>query len=127
MSISMSPVEQIEEEFRSADPSLFKRSSPFSLGMEDWFSDLDEDFRGPKPKMQRKSLSLGEKPNRFELVSEREAESSAKGVVPTNTQKNNRWALNTFTLQQLRTKPTNLLRKNLLTLQMIEFTESIVV
>ena len=44
------------------------------------------------------SESLLKKPkeNRFELVTEKDAEKSAKGVVPRNTEKNNRWALNTF-------------------------------
>ncbi len=94
MSISKTLLQQAEEATKRADPSLFKKTSPYCLGMEEWFSsDSDEDFQAPRPKKQRKSLSLG---NRFEIVSEHEAESSAKGVVPRNTEKNDRWALNTF-------------------------------
>ena len=64
--------------------------------MEEWFSDSDDDvFQAPKSK---RCISLEKKPkeNRFELVTEKDAEKSAKGVVPRNTEKKDRWALNTF-------------------------------
>ena len=98
-SISESLLKRVEDGWKNADPSIFKKASPFSLGMEEWFdSDLDDDFRAPKTKKRCKSLTLEKKlkENRFELVTEKEAEKSAKGVVPKNMEKNDRWALNTL-------------------------------
>ncbi len=60
MSISKSLLqpEQAEEATKRADPSL-KKTSPYSLGMVEWFSsDSYENFQAPRPK-QRKSLSHG--------------------------------------------------------------------
>ena len=97
MAVSEALLKRVEESLQNADPSIFKKDSPFSLGMEEWFSDSDQDFQAPKTK-KRKSLTLEKKPkeHRFELVSEKEADKSAKGVVPKNTEKNDRWALNAF-------------------------------
>ena len=98
MAISESLLKRVEEGLQNANPSIFRKDSPFSLGMEEWFSDSDDVFQAPKSKKRCKSLSLEKKPkeNRFELVTEKDAEKSAKGVVPRNTEKNDRWALNTF-------------------------------
>ena len=65
--------------------------------MEEWFSDSDNDvFQAPKSKKWCKSLEKKSKENWFELVTEKDVEKSAKGVVPRNTEKNESWALNTF-------------------------------
>ena len=89
MVISESLLKRVEG-LLNADPSIFRKGSPFSLSMEEGFSDSDV--------FQCKSLSVEKKPkeNRFELVTEKDAKKSAKGVVPRNTEKNNHWALNTF-------------------------------
>ena len=69
MAISESLLKQVEEGLQNADSSIFKKGSPFSLGMEEWFSDPDEIFRAPRAKKQCKS-SMEKKPKetRFELV-----------------------------------------------------------
>ncbi len=91
MAISESLLKRIEEKcLKNDNPSLFKSSSPFSLGMEDWFDDSGDEFQAPKAKKPRMSLSTTKA--RFELVTEKEAEKSAKGIVPKNTEKNDRWA-----------------------------------
>ena len=71
------------------DPSIFRKDSPFSLGMEEWFSNSDNVFQAPKSKKRCKSLFPEKKPkeNRFELVTEKDGEKSSKGVIPRNTEK----------------------------------------
>ncbi len=94
MSISKSLLqpEQAEEATKRADPSL-KKTSPYSLGMVEWFSsDLYVNFQALKPK-QRMLQSHG---YRFVIVGEQEAETSAKKVVHRHTEKNDHWALNAF-------------------------------
>ena len=85
----------LEKATDSAKPT---KDNPFSIGMEDWFTDSDsEDFQAPKAKKARKSSSSSrDKSQRFAMVTEEEAKKSAKGVVPANTAKNDQWALNTF-------------------------------
>ncbi len=82
----------VEGDEENAVPSM---SSPFSLGMEaELLSDSDEDT----PAKNQPISSLREKPSLFEIpvVTETEAESSTRDFVPLNTEKNDRWATNTF-------------------------------
>ena len=70
MAISESLLKRAEAAVKNADPSVFKKSCPFSLGMEDWFSDTLTILKNP-PRKQQKSMSLEKEKswqNRFERV-----------------------------------------------------------
>ena len=50
MAISESLSKRVEEGLQNADPSIFRKDNPFSLGMEEWFRDSDNVFQAPKSK-----------------------------------------------------------------------------
>ena len=70
MAISESLLKRAEAAVKNTDPSVLKKSCPFSLGMEDWFSDTLTILKNP-PRNQRKSMLLEKEKswqNRFEMV-----------------------------------------------------------
>ena len=87
MAISESLLKRAEAAFKNADPSVFKKSSPFS-GLA-----IRTILKNPRLKSSGNPCRWK---NRFEIVSEEEAAESAKEVLPKNTEKNDRWAINTF-------------------------------
>ena len=77
------------------DSRVFARGSPFSIGMDDWSEDPPE-AESDSGKRKRLKLSLSRPPSKWrfsEIASEKELDKASKGVVPKNTEKNDRWAL----------------------------------
>ena len=75
--ISKSLLKQIEENIKlNKSFSVFKKSSAFSLGMEGWCDNSDDEFKPPRAKVPRKSRG---KCFRFALLDNRQAEKTVQG------------------------------------------------
>ncbi len=49
MAISENLLKRIEEKsLKNDNPSVYKRSSPFSLSVEEWFGDSEDWFQAPR-------------------------------------------------------------------------------
>ena len=90
--ISESLLKRVEEGLQDADPCIFRKDTPLSV----WKSGLVIQKMSFKlPSLKSSVCGKEAKGDQFELVTEKDAEKSAKGAVPRNTEKNDCWALNT--------------------------------